>query len=47
MKETIKAIVLQVIWNPFDDIVPRAAPAKALVSSNDSGNKDTKRKASK
>lgn len=42
-----KLISVEVIWNPFDDIVPRAAPAKALVSSNDSGNRDTKRKASK
>lgn len=47
MKETINAIGLQVIWNPFDDIVPRAAPAKALVSLNDTSNRDTKRKASK
>uniref|UniRef100_A0A166ERV7 PPIase cyclophilin-type domain-containing protein n=1 Tax=Daucus carota subsp. sativus TaxID=79200 RepID=A0A166ERV7_DAUCS len=42
-----KLISVEVIWNPFDDIVPKAAPAKVLVSSNDSSNRDTKRKASK
>uniref|UniRef100_A0A5B7BEZ3 Putative peptidyl-prolyl cis-trans isomerase CYP57 n=1 Tax=Davidia involucrata TaxID=16924 RepID=A0A5B7BEZ3_DAVIN len=41
-------ISVEVLWNPFDDIVPRAAPAKSLPSSKvDAENKDSKKKAVK
>ncbi|KAK3011041.1 hypothetical protein RJ639_012662 [Escallonia herrerae] len=43
-----KIISVEVLWNPFDDIVPRAAPPRSLPSSTlDTSNKDTKKKATK
>ncbi|KAL8239731.1 hypothetical protein R6Q59_016298 [Mikania micrantha] len=44
-----KILSIEVLWNPFDDVFPRAAPAKSLPSSStmDTNNKDTKKKATK
>ncbi|XP_058179194.1 peptidyl-prolyl cis-trans isomerase CYP57 isoform X2 [Rhododendron vialii] len=43
-----KITSVEVLWNPFDDIVPRAVPAKALPSSTvDADNKASKKKAVK
>lgn len=43
-----KIISVEVLWNPFDDIVPRAAPAKSLPSStSDTSNRETKKKVTK
>lgn len=56
VKETFTGIVacfllkfvFQVIWNPFDDIVPRTEPAKSLIpSTDDASSRVTKKKASK
>lgn len=37
----------QVLWNPFEDIVPRAKPAEALPSGVATEKKDAKQKATK
>ncbi|KAK1418334.1 hypothetical protein QVD17_27477 [Tagetes erecta] len=43
-----KITSIEVLWNPFDDIFPRTAPAKSLPSSTmESDKKDTKKKATK
>ncbi|KAA8546235.1 hypothetical protein F0562_003026 [Nyssa sinensis] len=43
-----KIISIEVLWNPFDDIVPRTVPANSLPSFKvDSENKDSKKKAVK
>ncbi|KAF7135744.1 hypothetical protein RHSIM_Rhsim08G0158500 [Rhododendron simsii] len=43
-----KITSVEVLWNPFDDIVPRAVPAKALPSSTvDADDKASKKKAVK
>ncbi|KAM7510806.1 hypothetical protein LguiB_009681 [Lonicera macranthoides] len=43
-----KIISVEVLWNPFDDIVPRVAPAKSLPPSTiDTDNRDMKKKATK
>lgn len=42
-----KILSVEVLWNPFDDIVPRVAPAKSLPSIADGGKRDTKQKATK
>ncbi|KAG5536670.1 hypothetical protein RHGRI_024182 [Rhododendron griersonianum] len=43
-----KITSVEVLWNPFDDIFPRAVPAKALPSSTvDADNKASKKKAVK
>jgi len=43
-----KITSVEVLWNPFDDIVPRAAPAKVLPSSTvEADNKASKKKAVK
>lgn len=43
-----KLISVEVIWNPFDDIVPRTEPAKSMIpSTDDAGNRVAKKKASK
>lgn len=43
-----KILSIEVLWNPFDDVFPRAAPAKSLPSTTmDTSNKDTKKKATK
>lgn len=43
-----KIISVEVLWNPFDDIVPRIAPAKSETTSRvDPSNRDTKKKATK
>ncbi|KAK6119577.1 hypothetical protein DH2020_046679 [Rehmannia glutinosa] len=39
-----KILSVEVLWNPFDDIVPRVVPAKSLPSS---GKKETKQKVTK
>lgn len=39
---------VEVLWNPFDDVFPRAAPAKSLPSSTiGTANKNTNKKATK
>ncbi|KAF5936367.1 hypothetical protein HYC85_027496 [Camellia sinensis] len=43
-----KITSVEVLWNPFDDIVPRAAPTRSLPSSTtDADNKASKKKAVK
>ncbi|KAM0011306.1 putative peptidylprolyl isomerase [Helianthus debilis subsp. tardiflorus] len=43
-----KILSIEMLWNPFDDVFPRAAPAKSLPSSTmETDNKDTKKKATK
>nr|XP_043628641.1 peptidyl-prolyl cis-trans isomerase CYP57 [Erigeron canadensis] len=43
-----KILSIEILWNPFDDVVPRVAPAKSLPSTTtEAGNKDTKKKATK
>ncbi|KAK4372899.1 hypothetical protein RND71_008283 [Anisodus tanguticus] len=42
-----KILSVEVLWNPFEDIVPRAKPAKALPSGVTIEKKDAKQKATK
>ncbi|KAL7592915.1 hypothetical protein Lser_V15G33691 [Lactuca serriola] len=43
-----KILSIEVLWNPFDDVFPRAAPSKSLSSTTvEAANKDTKKKATK
>ncbi|XP_071737052.1 peptidyl-prolyl cis-trans isomerase CYP57 [Rutidosis leptorrhynchoides] len=42
-----KVLSVEMLWNPFDDVFPRAAPAKSLPSTEEAANKDTKKKATK
>lgn len=43
-----KILSIELLWNPFDDVYPRAAPAKSLPSTTaEAPNKDTKKKATK
>ncbi|KAK9073869.1 hypothetical protein SSX86_006463 [Deinandra increscens subsp. villosa] len=43
-----KILSIEMLWNPFDDVFPRASSAKSLPSSTmETGNKDTKKKATK
>ncbi|PWA89666.1 cyclophilin-like peptidyl-prolyl cis-trans isomerase family protein [Artemisia annua] len=40
-----KILSVEVLWNPFDDVFPRAVPAKSLPSTTtETNNKDTKQK---
>lgn len=43
----LKKYYFKVLWNPFDDIVPRAPTKPVAPSTVDSDNKDTKKKAVK
>lgn len=43
-----KILSVEVLWNPFDDVFPRAVPAKSLPPTTmETGNKDAKKKATK
>ncbi|KAK9274037.1 hypothetical protein L1049_018851 [Liquidambar formosana] len=43
-----KITSVEVLWNPFDDIIPRVVPAKSVsYSTTDADSKDTKKKAVK
>nr|GEY14918.1 peptidyl-prolyl cis-trans isomerase CYP57 [Tanacetum cinerariifolium] len=43
-----KILSIEVLWNPFDDVFPRAVPAKSLPSTiAEADNKDTKKKPKK
>jgi peptidyl-prolyl cis-trans isomerase SDCCAG10 len=42
-----KIISVEVLWNPFDDIVPRVASKPLVESTTDTDKKDTKKKAVK
>ncbi|KAF5467957.1 hypothetical protein F2P56_012158 [Juglans regia] len=42
-----KIISVEVLWNPFDDIVPRAPPKQSIKSIADTDKKDAKKKAVK
>ncbi|KAL4605166.1 hypothetical protein ACB092_09G009600, partial [Castanea dentata] len=45
--EPPKILSVEVLWNPFDDIVPRALSKPLVESAADSDKKDTKKKAVK
>ncbi|KAF8388783.1 hypothetical protein HHK36_025463 [Tetracentron sinense] len=48
LDEPPKMVSVEVLWNPFDDIVPRRAPGKLLSNSTaDTESKDQKKKAVK
>ncbi|VVA11766.1 PREDICTED: peptidyl-prolyl [Prunus dulcis] len=42
-----RILSVEVLWNPFDDIVPRVRAKPSTESTNDADNKDTKKKAVK
>ncbi|CAN6539639.1 unnamed protein product [Malus baccata var. baccata] len=42
-----RILSVEVLWNPFDDIVPRVRAKPSKESTNDTDNKDTKKKAVK